>query len=364
MTMFEFNDVVYSLDGLELSARCHLDPELVFFKGHFDGQPMMPAAAQVLMINALLSSGSNWNLSVHGGEKIKFSQTIEPGDMIALHVLKENQKSAQFTLHKQDGSLATRGRLQLTQLENQVDSDRKICGLIPVYNNPMTIERVVKSFITHIDTVIIIDDGSNDGTQSKVKALAANNPQVHIQHHDCNQGKGAAVQTGLKLANELGYDDVLQVDADGQHNLEDIPEFLRTRQKYPGAMIMGAPVFDESIPMVRKYGRKLTHLMIALEAGTTRLPDAMCGFRLYPVKPVLRLGSMSSRMSFDPEVMIRAHWAGIDIKTIATKVRYLSQAEGGVSHFKMIQDNVLHVCTHTRLLLQAPLRWAQSWLRN
>ena len=362
--MFKFNEVIRSANGTEACADIYLDPDLKFFKGHFDGQPLMPAAAQILLVNALVTGGTNWNARVQGGEHIKFSRPIEPGDLIKLHLVRTTQTSAQFTLVKQDGSLASKGNVLLAQKNSHANSGRAICGLIPVYNNPMTIERVVNLLRTYIDEVILIDDGSDDGTQLIIDEMAARYPQIHVQHHAQNQGKGAAVQTGLKLAKELGYDDVLQIDADGQHNLEDVPKFLQARQEHPGAMIMGAPIFDESIPAIRKYGRKLTHLMIALEAGSTHLPDAMCGFRLYPVKPILTLGSMSSRMSFDPEVMIRAHWAGVPIKTVATKVRYLSAAEGGVSHFKMVHDNVLHVITHTRLLLQAPLRWVQSWLRT
>ena len=362
--MFELKDVKASIDADELSGRFYVNPELACFKGHFDGQPLMPAAAQILLLSTILTSVSNWKVSLNGGKNIKFSQPIKPGDLLDIQVVKTNPTAAQFTIHKDDGSLVTKGQVMLVQAKGQRVSSGQICGLIPVYNNHMTIEAVVNLCRQYIDALIIVDDGSNDGTELIVAKLAANNPQIYVRHHTHNQGKGAAVQTGLKLAKDLGYDHALQVDADGQHNLDDIPGFLQARQKSPEAMIMGAPVFDESIPMIRKYGRKLTHLMIALEAGTTGLPDAMCGFRLYPVKPILKLGSMSSRMSFDPEVMIRAHWAGIPIKTITTKVRYLSAEEGGVSHFKMVHDNALHVWTHSRLLLQAPYRWFASWLRT
>ncbi|HHJ19139.1 MAG TPA: glycosyltransferase family 2 protein [Gammaproteobacteria bacterium] len=240
-----------------------------------------------------------------------------------------------------------------------------LCALIPVYNNHQTLLSVIEQLRQYIQTVIIIDDGSDDGTEHIVDQLAATCPEsIHIQHHASNRGKGAAVQTGLQLAATLGFDDALQVDADGQHNLDDIPIFLQARKEYPKAMIMGAPIFDDSIPASRKYGRKLTHLMIALESGSGHLPDAMCGFRLYPIATILQLGTMGSRMCFDPEVMIRADWANIPIKTVPTKVRYLSAEEGGVSHFKMFHDNLLHVWTHTRLLLQAPLRWLIRWIKR
>lgn len=239
-----------------------------------------------------------------------------------------------------------------------------ISGLIPVYNNHMTIEKVTNRVLEQLDQVIIVDDGSDDGTEQIVNRLAEEKPaQVHVRHLSHNQGKGAAVQAGLQLAREKGFSHVLQVDADGQHNLEDIPDFLAASARNPSAMILGAPVFDDNIPAIRKYGRKLTQLMIALEAGTFSLPDAMCGYRVYPVKDICKLGAMSARMSFDPEVMIRAFWAGIPIEKLPTRVQYLSAEEGGISHFRMVHDNVLHVWTHTKLILQAPIRWLISWTR-
>jgi glycosyltransferase involved in cell wall biosynthesis len=222
----------------------------------------------------------------------------------------------------------------------------------------MTLERVVSGVLQYLQRIIIVDDGSNDGTQAIADRLAADQPErVQVQHHAKNRGKGAAVQTGLRLALSLGCSHALQVDADGQHNLEDIPRFIAASARAPDSLILGAPVFGEDIPAVRKYGRKLTRLVVALEAGTRKMPDAMCGFRLYPVAPVCGLGTLSSRMCFDPEVMIRAHWAGIPVATVPTRVRYLTAEEGGVSHFRMVHDNVLNVWLHTRLLLQAPLRW-------
>ena len=212
-------------------------------------------------------------------------------------------------------------------------------------------------FQQHIEDVIIIDDGSDAETAQIVDALAAADPKhIHIKHHSANLGKGAAVQTGLKFAEALGFDDALQVDADSQHNLDDVPQFIRLSKQSPGAMIMGAPIFDESIPAVRKYGRKITQLMIFLEAGARNLPDAMCGFRIYPVKETNKLGTMNSRMGYDPEVMIHAIWAGMSLEIVPTKVRYLSPEEGGVSHFRMVRDNLLNIWVHSRLLLQAPVR--------
>jgi len=242
---------------------------------------------------------------------------------------------------------------------------RDVCGLIPVYNNCMTLEKVVSGVLQYLDRVIIVDDGSSDGTETIADRLVAGQPErVFVQHHARNRGKGAAVQTGLERAQSLGCNHALQIDADGQHDLGDIPHFLDAMQAAPDSLILGAPVFGDDIPAVRKYGRKLTQLVVALEAGTLKMPDAMCGFRLYPVAAIRRLGTLSARMCFDPEVMIRAHWAGVPVTTIPTRVRYLTADEGGISHFRMVHDNALNVWMHTRLLVQAPVRWLLRSLRS
>ena len=233
-----------------------------------------------------------------------------------------------------------------------------VCGLVPVYNNPKTIVKVVAGLQNYIKNIIIIDDGSNAETRAVIDQLAAHNPEhIHIQQLPINRGKGAAVKAGLQRALELGFSHALQVDADGQHDLGDVPQFLARMSAAPDALILGAPVFGDDIPAIRKYGRMLTTLMIALEAGTLKLPDAMCGFRIYPVAATCALSTLCMRMCFDPEIMIRAHWAGIPVQAVPTRVRYLSAEEGGVSHFRGVHDNVLNVGLHTCLVLQAPLRW-------
>jgi len=162
----------------------------------------------------------------------------------------------------------------------------------------------------------------------------------------------------------VGFTHAIQVDADGQHKLEDIADFLQGIRRNPHTLLLGAPIFDEDIPAIRKHGRKLTQAMISLEMGAWPVPDAMCGFRAYPVAEICKLGKMDPRMSFDPEVMIRAHWAGIPLIQIPTKVRYLPPEEGGVSHFRMVHDNFFHTWLHIRLLLQAPFRITRKAIHN
>jgi polyprenyl-phospho-N-acetylgalactosaminyl synthase len=342
-----------SADGSELSASCVMSPEQPFFAGHFPGAPIVPAVVQLQLVEMLLQSCPGWPARVTGGSAIKFSRRVLPGSELRIRLARSAPGTIKFTLEQEAGVVA-RGTLQTAGTVSAGD----VCGLIPVYNNRMTLEGVVSGVLRHLDRVIIVDDGSDDGSGALAERMAADRPGcIHVQHHARNRGKGAAVQTGLRLAQSLGCSHALQIDADGQHDLEDIPHFIEAMQAAPDSLILGAPVFGDDIPALRKYGRQLTRLVVAIEAGSLKMPDAMCGFRLYPVAPVCRLGRLASRMCFDPEVMIRAYWAGIPIATLPTRVRYLTAEEGGVSHFRMVHDNVLNVWMHTRLLVQAPLRW-------
>jgi hypothetical protein len=167
------------------------------------------------------------------------------------------------------------------------------------------------------------------------------------------------VQTGFAAAHALGFSHVLQVDADGQHDLGDVGTFLAAAREHPGVLVLGRPVFDETAPWGRRAGRELTRFLTHVETGGGQVADPMCGFRVYPLSAVAGL-TCGRRMDFDIEVAVRLVWRGLSVLNLPTKVRYVSAAEGGVSHFRMFQDNVWITWLHIRLLFLALLR-AFSW---
>ena len=228
------------------------------------------------------------------------------------------------------------------------------CALVPTFDNPRTLGAVVEALARHVP-VVVVDDGSGEPARSALDDLAARGIAV-LRRHDRNRGKGAAVKTGLAAARELGFTHAVQVDADGQHDLADVPRFLAAARAAPGTLVLGQPVFDASVPRGRLRGRKVSIFWTTLETGGRVIADPLCGFRVYPVEAALRAGARGDRMEFDPEIAVRMVWGGSPVVNLPTRVRYLTPEEGGVSHFRMFRDNVRISWGHTRVCTLAILR--------
>jgi glycosyltransferase involved in cell wall biosynthesis len=232
----------------------------------------------------------------------------------------------------------------------------KACVLIPTYDNPATIAAVVDRVRAWIPDVVVVDDGSAAPGRAAVEALRAI-PGVNVHRREQNGGKGAAVKDGFRVARDLGFTHALQVDADGQHRLEDIPRFLEAARADPRALVLGSPSFDASAPKGRIYGRKLTVFWTTVQTyGRRVIRDPMCGFRVYPLDEAIAARARGNAMDFDPEIAVRMVWRRVPVVNLETKVRYVSAAEGGVSHFRMFRDNVLITRMHTRLVFGAIFR--------
>jgi glycosyltransferase involved in cell wall biosynthesis len=203
--------------------------------------------------------------------------------------------------------------------------------------------------------VVVIDDGSGPEGCEAVESLGREG-LAHVQRRELNGGKGAAVKTGFAVAHGLGFSHALQIDADGQHTIEDIPRFLEAGQGHPEALVLGTPVFDASAPRSRLRAREISQFWVNLETGGKVIEDPMCGFRLYPLAAALAAGAVGDRMDFDPEIAVRLVWMGLKVINLPTRVRYVSKEEGGVSHFQMFWDNVRISWMHTRMVVMAMLR--------
>lgn len=233
----------------------------------------------------------------------------------------------------------------------------RICAVVPTFDNPRTVRAVVEAVRAYDLEVVLVDDGSGAAGRAVCEAIAAAGLAT-VRHLPRNGGKGAAVKAGFAVARDLGYAQVLQVDADGQHDLTQIPAFLAAARSQPDALVLGYPVYDASMPAVRRVARRITDFWVAVEVGgRDRIRDAMIGFRVYPLAAVAELGRLGNRMDFDVEIAVRLVRAGTPTVNLPVRVRYLSAEAGGVSHFQPWRDNLRFCWLHSRLCTAACMRW-------
>jgi len=215
----------------------------------------------------------------------------------------------------------------------------RACVLIPDYDHRDEIEGVVDSLAFAGLPCLIVDDGSGPATRAVLDEIARSRPGVDVHHRERNGGRGAALKTGYRLAQQRGFSHVVQLDADAQHDASDLPRFLAAMERDPGALVLGAPIFDESAPRSRLWGRQLSRAMVWLATLSFDVHDPLCGFRGIPLAPtlaVLDATRTGDHMDFDPELVIRLHRAGVPVRNVSTRVVY---RHGGLSHFDAVRDN-------------------------
>jgi glycosyltransferase involved in cell wall biosynthesis len=231
--------------------------------------------------------------------------------------------------------------------------------LVPCYNPGPRVAETVRRIRKEWSPVWVIVDGSTDGSTALLLAQAAQDPGLEILIQPHNTGKGSAVLHGAVQALLRGYTHALTVDADGQHPAHLIKRFMAQSQAQPGALILGKPVFDASAPALRVNGRKISNAWANLETLGAGIGDSLYGFRVYPLKPlhdVMQQSRWMRRFDFDPEVAVRLCWAGLKPVNIDAPVQYFGAAQGGISHFKYLRDNLLLTWMHTRLFIGFLLR--------
>ncbi len=221
--------------------------------------------------------------------------------------------------------------------------------LIPSYNTGSKLRETVTGALRYWPDVWVVIDGSTDGSDA-LPAL----PGLRVVRRAHNGGKGAAVLDGLRPAAAEGFTHVLVMDADGQHPEAEIPAFMAESAQHPEAMILGLPRFDASAPRIRVLGRRLSNVLARWETGT-EIGDALFGFRVYPLAPLLTVLQASRHMrgyDFDTEALVRLCWRGVPVRNREAPVRYFRPEEGGVSHFRYGRDNLRLAAMHLRLLFR------------
>ncbi|WP_018996628.1 glycosyltransferase family 2 protein [Hirschia maritima] len=231
-----------------------------------------------------------------------------------------------------------------------------IGAIIPTYRHVKALPSIVDELVARDCPVIIIDDGNAPEQAQQIAALADPMRRVQVVRLSENGGKGVAVKAGFKQAAECGWTHAIQIDADGQHDISQLPEMMDLCRRNPKAVICAIPVYDHTIPKGRKIGREITHFWVRVETLSLEINDSMCGFRIYPLEDAVHVISrelIGARMDFDTEILVQLNWRGLRVVEHPTKVIYPAE---NVSNFRMLWDNVRISAMHTRLAVQAPFR--------
>lgn len=214
-------------------------------------------------------------------------------------------------------------------------SENQTCVVMPTYNNERTLERVVTGVLERIGDacMIVINDGSTDSTREILRKFE---DRITLISYDENQGKGWALRKGLRKAIDLGYENAITIDSDGQHFPEDIQTIHDAAMKNPGCVIMGSRNMDqESVPGKSSFGNKFSNFWFRLET-LIKLPDTQTGFRLYPLKPLKKMRLFTKKFELEIEIIVRLAWKMVGFVPVPIKVLY--DMDERVSHFRPGRD--------------------------
>jgi glycosyltransferase involved in cell wall biosynthesis len=206
--------------------------------------------------------------------------------------------------------------------------------VIPAYNEAATVRDVAQRALQQAALVIVVDDGSCDGTAQGLEGLGA-----VVLRNEGNQGKAASLRRGADEAMRLGATAIVTLDGDGQHCPEDIPALMRAWHAAPDSIVIGSRLHERGkIPPVRYWANRFANSCIGIVAGYP-IADSQSGFRVYPARVFgearLRYDRAHSFV-FESEVLIEAVRLGIRAHCVPVQVIYSDRARA--SHFRPVVD--------------------------
>lgn len=197
----------------------------------------------------------------------------------------------------------------------------KIYIVVPAYNEEKRIGKVLGELRTQKLPVIVVDDGSKDNTFKE-----ASKSKYLILQHRVNLGKGAAMKTGAMAAFKLGADAVIFMDSDGQHEIEDLPNFIRSLDnKFD--IVFGSRNLGLKMPFVRFIGNKAASVFINLLFGIY-VSDLVCGFRAISKRGFNKIVWESTGYGVETEMVIRTARSGLKHCEVPVKTVYYDQYKG------------------------------------
>jgi len=206
-----------------------------------------------------------------------------------------------------------------------------LCAVIPACNEARSIEEIVSRCLQQSVQVLVINDGSTDGTAELARKAGA-----VVVRHKTNKGKGIAIQTAITEVLKRGFDGAIFLDADGQHLPEELPRFLEAYQRTGAALVLGSRMHDNrAMPTIRRWANTASSLVVSLIAGV-RITDSQSGFRLLS-RHTLELLQRETGTGFELEsqMLIMAHRQGLKYVEVPITCIYGEEQ----SHYRPLRDS-------------------------
>ena len=338
-------------NGNSATYRCRLHPEAPVFKVHFPGFPVLPGVLTLKMVVDAINASqffSTQTLTVQSIGNAKYLAVVNPQETqeVEISVALKAEKNADEPAVFQFKATVQNGETRFATFSFSCTAadfitvgveENEVCAVIPTYQNAKTLLKVVADVHRVVDTVFVVDDGSNDGTAALLNKATGNERPEKVLTHPKNCGKGAALKTGLTYARQQGFRYAVTVDADGQHRADDIPALLKAVEEEPDALAIGSRGLQhENMPAKSTFANRFSNFWFALQT-LQRLPDTQSGLRVYPLRRLHGLRWMSARYEAELTLLVFSAWAGVKLLPVPVSV-YYPPRDQRVTHFRPGRD--------------------------
>lgn len=338
-------------NGNSATYRCRLHPEAPVFKAHFPGFPVLPGVLTLKMVVDAINASqffSTQTLTVQSIGNAKYLAVVNPQETqeVEISVALKAEKNADKPAFFQFKATVQNGETRFATFSFSCTAadfitvgveENEVCAVIPTYQNAKTLLKVVADVHRVVDTVFVVDDGSNDGTAALLDKATGNERPEKVLTHPKNCGKGAALKTGLTYARQQGFRYAVTVDADGQHRADDIPALLKAVEEEPDALAIGSRGLQhENMPAKSTFANRFSNFWFALQT-LQRLPDTQSGLRIYPLRYLHGLRWMSARYEAELTLLVFSAWAGVKLLPVPVSV-YYPPRDQRVTHFRPGRD--------------------------
>lgn len=338
-------------NGNSATYRCRLHPEAPVFKAHFPGFPVLPGVLTLKMVVDAINASqffSTQTLTVQSIGNAKYLAVVNPQETqeVEISVALKTEKNADEPAVFQFKATVQNGETRFATFSFSCTAadfitvgveENEVCAVIPTYQNAKTLLKVLADVHRVVDTVFVVDDGSNDGTAALLDKATGNERPEKVLTHPKNCGKGAALKTGLTYARQQGFRYAVTVDADGQHRADDIPALLKAVEEEPDALAIGSRGLQhENMPAKSTFANRFSNFWFALQT-LQRLPDTQSGLRVYPLRRLHGLRWMSARYEAELTLLVFSAWAGVKLLPVPVSV-YYPPRDQRVTHFRPGRD--------------------------